>query len=314
MLLDPHRHLGGCITTDFVWRVIQRRNWYHLALNHSEVKAKMQFTPGEPYSFLGFLDKFRILDRMIWDKQLIAESIEDIAQAIEAEGIAYTWLRFSVNKYLKDINWTPAQAIEFIYNEFERCCPGKVGLVLALKYESDRKAQTDYAKLICSPGIEQMVVGLDLVGDEAYFDADFYQHLFQDWQQYDKMLCAHVGESQSADNVAEAIKFGVNRVAHGIKAVDRPDILQLAKDNGIGFDMALSSNYLTGVWDKNTIHPIKAFIEAGVEVTIGTDDPIQCDTTLAKELELLVTQGLTEEQLTDVMKNAYLGAKRFNHI
>ena len=50
--------------------------------------------------------------------------------------------------------------------------------------------------------------------------------------------------------------------------------------------MCLSSNYFTGICDDFLSHPITRFLDEGVEVTIGSDDPVQFNTDLQKEYRI----------------------------
>ena len=135
----------------------------------------MTFKDGEPYNFYRFLDKFKILDEIHWDEELINSSIAAVCQQLEEEGLDFCWLDFSINKYMGAMNWHKKEAIKFIHDSFHRHRPNKVGLILSLKYESMRASQKQYAKLIDDPDIVDLLFGLDLVGDEAYFDYQFYR-------------------------------------------------------------------------------------------------------------------------------------------
>lgn len=304
LTVDPHLHLGGCFSTHFIWDVIKERGLKHLAESYKDVKAEMQFGPTEEYGFHRFLDKFRILDDIPWDEELISRSIQDVSTRL----VDYSWMRFSINKYMNRMNWHKREAVSYIYDEFKQHAPGKVGLILAIKYESERAGQRQYAKLLdeCS----DQLIGIDLVGDEGEFDANFYAGLLADWRSAGKVVCAHVGEStmenQGPINVKKAItKLKVNHVAHGIYAWPHDDILDLAKELDVTFDMALSSNYMTGVWKNKSWHPIMRFLEAGVKVTIGTDDPTQCgDTTLDREFSIMKALGASEAQISKLKQTA----------
>lgn len=269
----------------------------------------MQFQKREEYDFHKFLDKFRILDHIPWDEELIYESIIDVSSQL----CDYTWLRFSINKYM-GIGWHKKEAVQYIYDSFEELAQGKVGLMLALKYESERASQRQYAKLL--DDCHDLLIGIDLVGDEGQFDSEFHAGLLKDWRQAGKMVCAHVGEStlshKGPKNVKAAIEIlNVNHIAHGIYAWQDDDILKAAKDADVTFDMALSSNYMTGVWKDRSWHPIKKFLDYGVKVTIGTDDPTQCNTTLEQEYALAGRLGLSDQEISRLKTTAYTNTKHF---
>lgn len=302
--LDLHRHLGGCITPGFVWNAINNNGWHHIAKDEEHVRQLMQFQESEPAGFHRFLSKFTILDNVIWDEELIDRSVLDVCNGLSEESIDYTWLRFSINKYMRDLKWSKKQAIKFIRERFDYHLPGKVGLVLSLKYESDRECQKNLSSLINDPEVADAVIGIDLVGDEGCFCHKFYTPLFDEWNRANKITCAHVGESQQCENIKLAIEMGVKQIAHGVRAFDDEEVVKLAKDKDVGFDMALTSNLLTGVYDSIYSHPLDRFLHAGLRVTIGTDDPTQCGTTLDSEFQVLRNHGYRDEHLNQLKENA----------
>lgn len=295
--IDTHRHFGGCIPVWWVWEIIQKRGWSFLGENQNDVTAAMTFTEGEPYGFHRFLDKFRILDRIKWDEELIDGSIAAVCSELEKENLDYCWLDFSINKYMQSLNWHKKEAIQFIHAAFERYRPRKVGLVLSLKYESMRASQRQYAKLIDDPDVVDLLFGLDLVGDEAYFDYEFYKPIFREWRRAKKMTRAHVAESQAAINGFNAIMYlNVSNIAHGLKMMQSGSMIEMAETHGVTFDLGISSNFLTDVWINREWHPMNIMLNNGLRVTLGTDDPVQCSSTLAGEFELARSYGVTEEK------------------
>lgn len=295
-----------------MWEVIQEQNTYYLAESQKQVEEAMVYGEDEPRDFHRFLNKFNILNKIKWSEELIDRSVRAICNDLIAEGVDYTWMRFTINKYMTHLTWHRKDAIKFVYDAFKRYAPDRVGLVLCLKYEAERAGQRQLASLINDAGAADCLIGLDLVGDEAYYDVDFYKPIFCEWKKAGKKLFAHVGESQSAENIKTAIEqLGVTEINHGIKAHDRDDILEVALDNDVCFHMALTSNELTGVikdmrdeyvyavdairapddWMERTQiwHPVSTMI-GRVPVTVGTDDPVQCNTTMDKEYALLVSR------------------------
>lgn len=309
--IDPHLHLGGTTSISFVWEIIQKHGLKHLAESEEDVRSQMMFCEGEQRNFHRFLDKFKILDEITWTPEIIDESIKSISDALVEQKIDYVWLDFSINKYMS-VGWHKHEAIQFIYDAFQRHRPGGVGLILSLKYESMRASQRQYAKLIEHETAAKCLIGLDLVGDEAYFDAGFYEPLFQDWNAEKKITRAHVGESQAKENIREAIeKLGVTNVAHGFKVIDDPSLVAMARERGITFDLAITSNDITGVWPLSKPHPGLKMLELDLKCTLGSDDPVICGTTLDQEFEIALASGFSETDLLKMRRTAEQNSLQF---
>jgi adenosine deaminase len=94
----------------------------------------------------------------------------------------------------------------------------------------------------------------------------------------------HAGEFGGAEKVREAIeKLGVNRVQHGIQAIDDPSVLKLAADRGVTFDVCPISNVRLRAVASMASHPIRRLMQAGIRCTVSTDDPLTFANTVNDE-------------------------------
>lgn len=295
--------LGGAISSEAIHKMMGG------SVSLEEIRKRRTFSEKEPREFYNFLSKFKILDEIQWNTKTLTMAIEQVCWDIAKERIAHVELKLSVDKYSQQMHCGPKEVSEFIYKqclEESQKHGFQMALVLCLKYEANRERQKEIAKLVEDPDVARCFIGIDLVGDEAYYDSDFYADILRPWKQVGKGLVAHVGETQSAENVRTAIeKIGVRRVAHGIQAFHDPSIRSLAKERDVCFDVALSSNLYTGVVPDLKNHPVRFLLEHDVPFTIGTDDPTVLDTTLDKEYGLLSDAfGLNDLQLISIIRNS----------
>lgn len=289
---DTHRHLGGSISPEFIWSVIKGQSQYkYLAESLEDVIDQMTYKNFGSDSiknyFHYFLNKFKILDEIEWTEDLIEDTIKHICDDFQKEGLYGVLLDFSVNKYMK-IGWHKHQAIKFIkecFNHYSKDV--KVGLLLSIKYESPTTALKQHIKSIEHNDVIDSVVGLDMVGDEDYYNPNILIDHFQDWKDAGKLVRTHVGEVGGVDNIISAIKdLEVTNIAHGINIVTSQEAIELAKERNIQFDLGLIGNLYTNVV-KTAQHPVADMVYNGLNVTIGTDDPHIFNTDLDKEYEYL---------------------------
>lgn len=99
-------------------------------------------------------------------------------------------------------------------------------------------------------------------------------------------LTAHAGESSGPEGVRSALDdLGVTRVDHGVRAAEDPTLLSRLAADGVTLDVCLSSNLVLLYPDLDS-HPIRRIVDAGVAVTVNTDDPAVLGTTLSTEMAL----------------------------
>lgn len=302
-MIDCHVHFSGSIPVNFVWDVIKSRGWGHLASSMEDVRESIEYDGS--LGFDGFLNKFRLFDELLWDVELLDLSIKAVAESIVADGLDFVWLDFSINKYLHSIHWHKRDLIKFFYDRFEFYAPGRIGLVLSVKYESLEVSRRQYLELINDDVVRECLVGLDLVGDEKFFDVGFYAPYFREWARCNKMLRVHVGEVGRIDNVESALRFlPVTNIAHGIDIVGDANLVSLARDMGVQFDLALTSNLLIrGMSIGN--HPIYDMIDMGLKCTIGSDDPVVFKTNLSQEFDYVdeSTKAVLRKNALDFTKS-----------
>ena len=118
---------------------------------------------------------------------------------------------------------------------------------------------------------------------------------------------AHAGEFGPAGHVREAIEhLGVRRIQHGVRAVEDPEVLQLALDVEATFDVCPISNVKLDVVGSMARHPIREFFDRGLRCTLSTDDPFSFGNTVTQEYEALASDlDFSRGELAQVAKNGF---------
>lgn len=121
-------------------------------------------------------------------------------------------------------------------------------------------------------------------------------------------ITAHAGEVSTANIAAAARMPGLTRIGHGIHAAADPELLYLLFDKGVTLECALTCNDYFGVLPELEEHPLLRLVEAGVAVTLATDNPVQLSTTIEQEYAVAAGLGLSVEQLAGFTRNAIRAA------
>ncbi|SEB08233.1 adenosine deaminase [Leifsonia sp. 21MFCrub1.1] len=109
----------------------------------------------------------------------------------------------------------------------------------------------------------------------------------------------HAGESSGPEGVWDAIQLlHAERIDHGVRAVEDPELLRYLADTQIPLGVCPRSNVVLGIYDDWRDHPLVALRDAGVNVTINTDDPAPLGTTLEADWAVCAeTFGLDQDDL-----------------
>lgn len=99
----------------------------------------------------------------------------------------------------------------------------------------------------------------------------------------------HAGESSGPDGVAAAIDaLGAQRIDHGVRAIEDAALVARLAQNHITLNVCLSSNCHL-LYPDIDAHPLRQLLDAGVNCTLNTDDPVVLGTTLCQELHWAAT-------------------------
>lgn len=297
---DLHRHFSGSLTCELV-SILSG-----IPLN--DVKKAMTFRKGDKFDYASFFNKFNILDSIEWDYNKISLSIKDVVWGLKREGIGYTEIKFSINKYAKYLGDDYINIVRWFLKEFDNCCSDwgiEADLILSLKHDMDKSIQRKMADIIKDDVIAEYIAGVDIVGNENYFDVNFYKPIFDMWHSAGRICLAHVGEINKPQNVIDAIKIlKVDRVCHGIAAAHLKDVAKIANDHNVAFDVSITSNICTGVATLKN-HPVKKMIKNGFTVNIGTDDPVIFNTNIDNEYKLLqIITGISDFEVNKIKSNS----------
>lgn len=122
-----------------------------------------------------------------------------------------------------------------------------------------------------------------------------------------KYTKAHAGEFMGADFVKRILdELQPQRIEHGVRAVENPALVQELAKRGIGLDVCPISNHklMPGISLAN--HPIRKLFDAGVKVTVNTDDPISFGNTLTDDYVALAEKsGFERKELVQLARNGF---------
>jgi len=153
-------------------------------------------------------------------------------------------------------------------------------------------------------------IGLGLGGLENGFPPSLFRDNFTEARKAGLKVTAHAGEAAGPDSIWEALELlGAKRIGHGIRCFDDPMLVEHLVKAQVPIEVNPVSNYRTGVLGPKDIHPIHRMVEAGLRVTLNTDDPKMFNTHILEECALLMSQGMATETVLGLIqqtKNAHL--------
>jgi len=149
---------------------------------------------------------------------------------------------------------------------------------------------------------DQGVVGFDLAGAEPGNPARDHLAAFQHAIRNNLALTIHAGEGDGAESIAQAVhECNARRIGHGTRLLEDPALEAFVNDFRIPLEVCLTSNVQTRVAPTFGDHPLRRYFDAGLVVTLNTDNRLFSETTLTDEYWLAHTElGFGWDELTEV--------------
>jgi adenosine deaminase len=162
-----------------------------------------------------------------------------------------------------------------------------IGVVLSADRTLDPAEGERTARLAVSRR-DAGVTTFGLANDETGNPPDPYAGAFRIAIDGGLISAPHAGELGGPDYVRTAVEvLAAQRLGHGVRAVEDPSLVRRLADEGIVCDVCPTSNLVLGLFPSIEQHGIGTLLEAGVPVTINTDDPLLFGSGLLQEWELV---------------------------
>lgn len=304
-LTDIHRHLDGNIRAQTILDLGRQFNLTLPATELDALRPHVQVTKTEPdlVSFLQKLDwGVKVLGDLDACRRVAQENVADAANA----GLHYAELRFSPYYMAMTHNLPVAGVVEAVIDGIRR---GRqehdidvrlIG-ILSRTFGEEACLQELDGLLAHRDGI----TALDLAGDELGFPGSLFLSHFNHARDAGWRITVHAGEAAGPESIWQAIReLGAERIGHGVKAAEDPELMDFLAKHQIGIESCLTSNIQTSTVAALDSHPLATFLRHGVLASINTDDPAVQGIEIEHEYRVAApAAGLTSDEIRQAQEN-----------
>jgi aminodeoxyfutalosine deaminase len=277
---EVHLHLEGTISPETLWEIASRN---HVALPVGTLAELRKLYVFE--SFGKFVDLWLAMCACLRTDADYDRMVDGFLEDCARQNIRYVEAHFTPYNHER-FGFGARRALAIVTRRLmaaEAEGGPVVRLITDIPSESVPESGPFTATLL-EEEANPLIVAIGLGGPEEGFPRTLVTRYFERARDAGYPAVAHAGETGGAEHVREAVlDLKARRVQHGVTAVEDVATLRLLAERQICCDVALTSNeYLTPYRDMAT-HPVKRLLEAGVPVTLSTDDPPFFGTDLNRE-------------------------------
>jgi adenosine deaminase/aminodeoxyfutalosine deaminase len=151
------------------------------------------------------------------------------------------------------------------------------------------------------------VVGIGLGGDERRAAPELFHNVYVRAASEGLRLTVHAGETAGPESIWSALRdLHADRIGHGLRATDDPTLVAYLAENQVPVEVCISSNVLTGCCASVEKHPLRKLFDAGVLLTLNTDDPDMFRTSLVREYQIAEEVfGFSDTELRQLAMNSF---------
>lgn len=149
------------------------------------------------------------------------------------------------------------------------------------------------------------IIGIGIGGDERHTGADPFRELYAEAREAGLRLTAHGGETVGPEGVWGAINIGAERIGHGLSAIHDRELMGVLAERQIPIEINITSNLKTGCCKSLADHPVRQYFDAGLMITLNSDDPAMFLSDLENEYRIAQSEfGFCDEHLRELAANS----------
>lgn len=304
---ELHLHLEGTISPSTLVTLSARNDTQ--PLTPAEANALYEYT-----TFHGFLDAFFAITQRLQqprDYELVAYNM---LLGLAAQGVRHAEVYVSFSNISR---WKPHLALSAVTAALER---GRLRaeletgttaywIVDLVRQHGSVAAEGVLDQVLELRRVYPSIVGIGIGGDEAGGPAKDFVGVYERARMEGLRCKAHAGEAEPARSIWDALDIGAERIGHGLAAGQDPVLLERLARDKVPLEMCVTSNLRTGCCGSLKEHPLRRYVDAGLVITLNSDDPEMFGSDLLDEYVLVQEEfGFEDEAMVGFARNSIVAS------
>ena len=298
--VELHVHLEGTAPPDLIRRLAERNG---LPVPEGVFAAPDRFAYTDFLDFLKTYDKAASVIRTGEDYRDITY---EYLMSCAAEGAIYVELTASPD-HAKLVGMSDEEHLDGIARGIDDARAGS-GIEGRILISCVRNFGVEPALRVARYAAElphPYVVGFSMAGDEENYPPAAYADAFEIAAAAGLGCTVHAGEWAGPESVREGLTLPVSRIGHGVRSIEDPALVEELAERGTVLEVCPTSNVVLGIYPSYEEHPLPRLRDAGVQVTLGSDDPPYFGATIGGEYALCGEHyGFDDEALRAITRTA----------
>ncbi len=258
-------------------------------------------------NFTTFLQAYDVVSGLFRTREDYALLSQTYLEAIAAEGTIYSEIFVSTD-HARMAGLAPEAYLEglgegMVHARESSGIEGRI--IMTCIRHLGGEAAVDVARLAAARP-HPLVTGFGMGGDERMGSHADFAAAFDIARDAGLGITTHAGEFGGPESIVDALdNVRPARLGHGVRSIEDPVLVERLADGGVVLELCPGSNVALGLYDDFSAHPFPRLRDAGVPVTLNSDDPPFFDTTVGTEYDRAAQYfGLGDDDLKSVTRTA----------
>lgn len=293
-MIDLHLHLDGSLSMETV-RLLARMQNMALPESDAELKKLLSVSPS-CRNLNEYLEKFALPLSLLQNKEALKTAAYRLAEELKEAGVLYAEIRFAPQLHTRQ-GMSMDDAVVAVKEGLMQSSFSSHVILCCMRMKDNKEENLETVRLA-----HEHAMAVDLAGAEGLYKTESFFDVFSLANRLGVPFTIHAGEADGAKSVKNAVSFGAMRIGHGVRSVEDEMLLAELCEKEIVLELCPTSNLNTKVVESLREYPLRTLLDAGVHVTINTDNLTVSDTHLKKEWQQMISLfSLSEEEVKKML-------------
>jgi adenosine deaminase len=266
---ELHLHIEGTLEPEMVFAMAQKNGVTLPYSSIDDLKSRYSFT-----DLQSFLDLYYACMSVLRTEDDFADLASAYLARASADGVRHAELFFDPQAHTS--RGVPIDAvIDGLLRglaDAQKTTGITGGLILCFLRHLPSSEAMETLESVAHRSDDLLGVGLDSA--EVGFPPHLFEDVFTRARQLGLHVVAHAGEEGPPEYVWEALKsLKVERIDHGVRSLEDPELVAHLRDRRVPLTVCPLSNVRLGGVSSIDLHRLRDMLDAGLMVTINSDDP-----------------------------------------
>lgn len=299
---ELHLHIEGSLTPKLMWRLAEKHSITLPYASVEEIEAAYNFK-----DLQSFLDIYYAGAGVLIDEDDFFDLMWDYLTRCHEENIVHTEIMFDPQTHTeRDIGFDVfmpgfLRAMQKAQDEYG------ISSFLIMSFLRHLPESSAFETLEAAKPYYRNIKAVGLDSSELGHPPSKFERVFKKARDLGFKIVAHAGEEGPAAYIWEAIKLlDVDRIDHGVRCQEDESLMAYLKEKQIPLTVCPLSNLKLCVIDDMKQHNILALLDAGLLVTVNSDDPTYFGGFLNANFEALANSlDVNEETIKSLAINSF---------